>query len=170
MLPTLKEFGITSPVYIRKIDSRGRWNPEECKSVEERAEKVANSLFKEEVYSIWLVTSDSDFYGAVASLSAKRTPKQQDVDFIWITEEELQEVGIVAQPKPEGDCLAVNNLHFNAEINSIQARKLCYNLITKNREPKRCTKKATSLILQEKEAMGCKAIKSNIVRCKCEVG
>lgn len=169
MLPTLEKFGITPPVYIRKIDSRGRWDPEECKSVEERTKRVVDSLFRQEVYSIWLVTSDSDFYGVVASLSARRTPNQQDIDFIWITEEELQEVGIVAQAEPEGDCLAVKELHFNAVINSNQATKLCYNLITKNREAKRCRKKDTSLILEDKEAMGCKAIKGDVVRCRCEL-
>lgn len=169
MLPTLKEFGIMPPVFIRKIDSRGRWNPEDCRTVEDRAKRVADSLFREEVYSLWLVTSDLDFYGIVASLSARRTPKHQDIDFIWITEEELKEVGIVPKPESEGACLNVQSLHFNAQITSDEATKLCYNIMLKKRDAQRCKKKATTLILEYKEQMGCKAIRNDSLQCRCEL-
>lgn len=57
--PTFVErFDVQPPVYIRKIDSRARWEIE-GNNVKERAQKVADSLFKSEVSSIWLVKSES---------------------------------------------------------------------------------------------------------------
>lgn len=168
MLPTLAEFGAQFPVFIRKIDSRVRWNPEGCNSIEERANLVAERLFTKEVYSIWRVTSDLEFYGVIASLSAGRNPRNQDIDFIWITEEELQEVGMIIEQKPEGDCLYVQKLHFNTRIDNHTAKRLCYNLLTKGREAKRCKKNQTTQILEYQDKLGCKAIKSNSMKCGCE--
>lgn len=169
MPPTLKGLGINPPVFIRKIDSRGHWDPEECSNDEERATRVANRIFKEEVCSLWLVRSDSDFYGIVASLSARRSPKQQDINFIWVTEQELKELDISLKLVSEGACLDVENLHYNADISSNQAIKLCRKLITENRNPMRCKKKDTTSILAEKEQMGCRAMKSTTKKCSCEL-
>ncbi|MCL1470775.1 hypothetical protein [Argonema antarcticum] len=168
MLPTLAEFGAQFPVFIRKIDSRARWNPEGCNSIEERANRVAERLFTKDVYSIWRVTSDLEFYGVIASLSATRNPRNQDIDFIWITEEELQEVGITIEKKIEGDCLYVQKLHFNTRIDNDTAKRLCYNLLTKGREANRCKKNQTIQILEYQEKRGCKAVKSNLIQCECE--
>ena len=60
MIPTLSELGIEAPAYIRKIDSRARWNPEGCNTIEERARVIAEKLFREpaNLYSIWLVSTE----------------------------------------------------------------------------------------------------------------
>lgn len=102
MLPTLSEFGIEAPVFIRKIDSRARWNPEECSTIEERARVVAEKLFRDpdNLYSIWRVRTDQELYSVIASLSEYRSPKNQNIDFIWMTEKELQEVGINPENQP----------------------------------------------------------------------
>lgn len=168
MLPNLEEFGINPPVYIRKIDSRSRWNPEGCSNDEERAKRIADSLFKEEVYSLWKVNSNDEFYGVIASLSSRRNPKHQDIDFIWIMEEELQEVGIKPEAIPEGDCLFVQNLHFNAQINNTKAEQLCLNLLRKGRQAQRCKRNTTKKILEYQANRQCKAANSNFLQCRCE--
>lgn len=168
MLPTLEEFGINPPVYIRKIDSRTRWNPEGCSNDEERAKLISDSLFKEEVYSLWMVNSPAEFYGVITSLSSRRNPKHQDIDFIWIMEEELQEVGIKPEPIPEGDCLFVQNLHFNAQIDNTKAYQLCLNLLRKGRQAQRCKRKTTKMILEYQANQQCKAANSTFLKCKCE--
>lgn len=169
MLPTLEDFGISAPVYIRKIDNINRWNPEGCSNIEERAKRVADSLFREDVYSLWKVASDEEFYGVIASLSARRNPKDQNIDFIWILEQDLQEVHIVTELKVEGDCLDVQELHYNARIDTMAAQKLCYNLIIKGREAKRCKRAQTKLILEYQGEKGCKATSSNFSKCSCQV-
>lgn len=168
MLPTIEEFGIQYPVYIRKIDARTHWAPEDCNSPEERAKRVADKLFKDSIYSIWRVTSDSEFYGLIASLSAGRDSKEKNIDFIWITEDELKEVGITPEQKLEGKCLYVQKLHYNAKIDNTKAEILCYKMLRKDREAQRCQKKITISILQHQEELGCKATNSNLPKCACE--
>lgn len=170
MLPTLAELGIEAPAYIRKIDSRVRWNPEGWNTIEERARLVAEKLFREpaNLYSIWLVSTDQEFYSVVASLSEYRSPKNQDIDFIWMTESELQEVGISAENKPEGGCLHAQNLHFNVQIDLRVAEELCAYLLRKGREAKRCKKSNTALILAHQKQLGCKATDSHLENCECE--
>lgn len=168
MLPSIEEFGIQPPVYIRKINSRTHWDPEGCKTIEERAKRVSDRLFRDSIYSIWLVRSNKEFYGLIASLSAKRNPRHQDIDFIWITEHELKEVDITLEPIEEGDCLYVQKLHYNTRINDAQAERLCYNMLLKDRKAQRCKKKNTISILEYQENLGCKAITNNLNQCVCE--
>ncbi|HLO83721.1 MAG TPA: hypothetical protein VK203_01730 [Nostocaceae cyanobacterium] len=167
MLPTLDDFGVPTPVYIRKLDSRTHWNPEGCINQQERVQRIAERIFKHSVNSLWLINSNQDFYGMVASLSAKRNPRQQDIDFIWITEEELNEVGINFKQVVEGDCLHAQSLHYNADIDQEQAKKLCEILTSKGRETKRCKRKQTEEIIKYLENSGCKALVANYLRCKC---
>ena len=171
MLPTLSEFGINAPVYIRKIDSRARWHPEGCNTLEERVSVVAEKLFREpeNLYSIWLVSTDQEFYSVVAALSEYRSPRNQNIDFIWMTKEELKQVGMNPTNHPEGSCLHAQKLHFNVHIDPHKAENLCDCLIRQGREAKRCAKKThTTLILTHQEQIGCKATKSNLVSCMCE--
>lgn len=169
MLPKLEDFDVKPPAYIRKIDSRGRWNPEDCKDENERVQKVVERVFRAEIYSIWLVKSEPDFYGVIASLSAGRNPKNQDIDFICITSDELDEVGIKLDAVEEGKCLDVQKLHFNARIDQDTALKLCEKLIVREeRKAQRCKKAKTKLILEYQESRGCKATDSQREKCECE--
>lgn len=80
MLPNLlDDFGISLPVYLRKIDKKSHWNPENLTG-EERVEKVANRVFNNDICSLWYVSTNEDFYGVVASISAGRNPRHQDID------------------------------------------------------------------------------------------
>jgi len=168
MLPTCQDLGINYPVYIRKMNSKSHWNPEGCSSEAERAEIVAAKVFKDGVNSLWLITSDSDFYGIIAALSEKRPSKYQDIDFFVITEEELYEVNIILNPSSEGSCLAVQSKHFNINIDPVEAKKLCHNLIAKDREPTRCKKRHTTLIIEHQKELGCKAVNYDSQQCACE--
>jgi hypothetical protein len=170
MLPTLAELGIEAPAYLRKIDSRAKWYPEGCNTIEERARVVAEKLFREpgNLYSIWLVSTEKELYSVVASLSEYRSPKNQNIDFIWMTESELQEIGISINNHLEGGCLYAQRLHFNAQIDLRTAEKLCAYLIRKEREPKRCTKSNTTLILAHQKHLGCQATDSDLENCECE--
>lgn len=171
MLPTLSDFGISFPVYIRKLNNRNHWQPQDCNTLAARAGAVAKKIFNdpEGIYSLWRVSTDQEFYGVVASLSANRSPKNQDLDFIWIAESELEEFGIEAQLSPEGDCRYVQNLHFNARINSVQAEALCFCLMNRDREAQRCKEKPhTTPILDHQAQLGCKATETEREACKCE--
>lgn len=166
--PTFVErFDVQPPVYIRKIDSRARWEIE-GNNIKERAQKVADSLFKYEVSSIWLVKSDVDFYGVIASLSANRTPKNQIIDFICVTESDLDKAGVEIEAIPEGDCLDVQKSHFNAPIDKATALRLCENLIENGRKAHRCQKAETVSILKHQESRGCKATESTLEKCECQ--
>lgn len=171
MLPTLlEEFGIITPVFIRKINSLTHWNPEGCDdNLEERAKKVSDKIFEDEMCSLWKVTGDKDFYGVIASLSAKRHNKNQAIDFIWITEEELKEVNIVIQAKPEGECLYVKDLHFNIQINRFTAQTLCHNILKKDRKAERCKKTHTTEILEHQKSNNCRAINDKLLDSLCQV-
>jgi hypothetical protein len=168
MLPTLEDFGVETPAYIRKI-KRPDWHPEDCKNQQERAQKIAINIFSDGVNSLYLVKSNEDFYASVvATIINTKNPKDQKFDFIWITEEELQEVGIKFELVIEGNCSHSQKLHFNAFIDTNIACKLCENLLSKNREDKRCNKQKTIEIFNHLESLGCKAIEPNSPNCKCE--
>lgn len=171
MLPSLLDFGINVPVYIREIRSRTRWYPEGCHTIEERARVVAENLFNEAdyLYSIWLVSTEQELYKVVACRTDNRNPRERDIDFIWIAESELQEVGIVPENRPEGNCLSAQHLHFNVKIEPSVAEKLCRYLIDKGREAKRLSKKVHTIpILEHQKMLGCKASGSNLEHCVCE--
>jgi hypothetical protein len=169
MLPNLlDDFGISLPVYLRKIDKKSHWNPENL-TEEERVEKVANRVFNNNICSLWYIGTNEDFYGVVAAISASRNPRQQDIDFVYLTENDLDSCQIVKQQTREGKCLFVEKLHYNIQVDRQQARNLCRRLISINREPQRCKKKFTQDILEYQEQQGCKATDNNQGQCHCEL-
>ena len=169
MLPTLEQFSITTPVFIRKIDKITHWEPQDCNNnLEERAKKVSEKIFKGTVSSLWKVAHDEEFYGIVASLSANRDCKNQSIDFIWITQEDLQEVNVEIQPKPEGKCLYVKDLHFDIWMDSFLAQKLCHVLLEKDRKAKRCKKNNVQDILDYQQSKNCKASVETLLDCVCQ--
>ncbi|WP_013321947.1 hypothetical protein [Gloeothece verrucosa] len=167
MLPTLADFGIKSPVYVRKIDKKSHWNPQSS-NLEERVNQVADKVFKEDLCSLWYIDSDEAFYGVIAAISSGRNPRNQDIDFVWITDEELKLLNILKEQTKEGYCLFVQHLHYNILIDRETARRLCYSLIQKEREAQRCKKKSTQAILEYQNNKGCKALINNTNKCNCE--
>lgn len=169
MLPTLEQFNITTPVFIRKVNNRNHWKPEGYdNNLDGRAKIVSERFFEERLSSIWKVTLDEEFYGIIASLSANRSHKAQAIDFIWITQEELKEVNIEPQLEPEGKCLYVKDLHFNIQMDSSLAQNLCHILFLKDREPKRCTKDYVQHILNHQQSKNCKASNETPLNCVCQ--
>lgn len=170
MLPTLSEIGVELGVYIRKINNRNHWHPEGINNIEERSKKVAAKLFNypENVYSIWFVSSEQEFYCVVAALSADRSPKNQNIDFIYITKDELAQLGLSPNLVAEGDCLHAQSLHSNVHIDKSKAQMLCSTLMQKDREPYRWSKKKTQEILTHQTSLGCKANDDPPPRCRCE--
>jgi hypothetical protein len=168
MLPTLEDFGVQTPAYIRKINKLTHWHPEGCNSQQERAQKAAIDIFNDGVNSLYLVKLNEDFYATIVAISVNRNPKDQNFDFIWITEKELKEVGINFELVIEGDCLHCQKLHFNASVDTNAAFQLCENLMSTKREAKRCKKKDTKEILNHLGSLGCKAMLPNSPNCKCE--
>jgi hypothetical protein len=169
MLPTLEQFSITTPVFIRKIDNYNHWNIEKSNNnSEDRAKKMSEKIFTSLMSSLWKVARDEEFYGVIASLSANRHYKAQAMDFIWITQEDLEEANIEAQLKPEGKCLYVKNLHFNIQMDNFLAQKLCYVLFEKDREAKRCSKNNIKDILSHQQSKNCKAIDETALDCVCQ--
>ena len=159
-IPTLDYFGITPPVFIRKINNKNRWIHYDS-TVQDREKKIANDVFNNQICSLYRVESNEDFYGFVASISPKRSPQNQNIDFIWMTKNDLDTVNIKYQKILEGDCLAAQHLHYNAAITKEQAISLCSRLIKRNQEPLRSKKKQTALILQHQAKKGCIAVTKN---------
>lgn len=166
-IPQLKDFNITPPVFVRKIQSRGRWNPESS-SIEEKTQKIVNGIFTEEICSLWRIRSNEDFYGFVASISSTRRPQNQDIDFIHITDEELTESRIKIQQTDEGNCLKVQSLHYNASIDKNKAIALCKILLDRDTKAQRCKKRQTELILEYQKQKGCFAVTNSSKSCICE--
>ncbi|MFM2312012.1 MAG: hypothetical protein RLZZ04_1288 [Cyanobacteriota bacterium] len=157
-IPTLDQFGIEPPVFVRKIDNKNRWIEHDLGSISDRARKIAINVFNAEICSLWWIKSDEDFHGFVASISSNRSPQNQNIDFIWMTKKDLELAKIECKNIPEGDCLAVKNLHYNATIDEKKAILLCSELIKRQQEPQRCRKKQTELILQQQRAKRCVAV------------
>lgn len=171
MLPTLSDFGIEAPAYIRKLDKLTDWNPEGYTLIEEKVEAIAGKVFRSpsHIYSTWQVSTQQELYGIVSALTEFRNPKKQDLDFIWFTGKELEENGLIPQNVPEGSCLHVCNLHFNIQIEPSAAKQLCEYLIGKARKAKRLGRnKHTGPILEHQEQLGCRAVSSQLATCDCE--
>lgn len=170
MLPSLSDLGIEPGSFIRKLDNQNHWNAYKDKDFSIASELVAEKIFKgtREKYSLWKVNTEQEFYGVIASLMANATPKDRNIDFVWVTKHELEEVGIEFANVSEGNCFNVKALHFDAVINQEKARQLCQNLIVKQRVAQRCKKAQTVLILQYQQDRGCKATDADLVLCACQ--
>jgi hypothetical protein len=165
-LPTLDTFDIIPPVFIRKINSRNRWIQYSSEEEEDRDKKIANDVFNAEKCSLWWVNSDEDFYGFVASISANRSPQNQNIDFILIPKEDLDELNIKYEQISEGDCLAVKHLHYDALIKEEQAILICRKHLNIDRQPQRCNKRQTQAILEHQKQKGCVAVTKNPQSCQ----
>jgi len=170
MLPTLADFDIRSGVFIRKLNKHTHWYPQEGDNdLFLRAKLGSEKIFPDgRKHSLWYVSTEREFYGVVASLTATATPKNRDIDFIWIEESELQEVGVIFENIPNGDCLHVKSLHFDAEINKNIFQNLCHNLMSKQREAYRCKKRQTTCILEYQRQIGCKSTDTDLESCECQ--
>lgn len=172
MLLNLTDFGINKPGYIRKLNNRNHWNPKSCPALKDRVRAVVPKLFSnsEHLYSLWYIETAEQFYGVIASLSAGRTPRNQDIDFLWIAAEELSEASIKLTQVSEGKCLFVRDLHYNAYVNPDSAEQLCFFLMQADRQAQRCKKNPhTKPILEYQTEKGCKATDSDRDGCDCEV-
>lgn len=168
MLPTLEEFEITAPVFIRKLNKRADWEPE-VPNVD-RPRRAAELVFRESdrIFSLFLITNAEELHSTIVSLNADRSPQNQNTDFIWMTREELAKAGIDPELYPERDCLAARKLHFNANITPEAAIMLCQTLILADRNVYRCRKQSTTAILNQRQEWGCKALINNSLQCQCE--
>ena len=171
MLPTLRDLEIKPGSFIRKLDNRNHWNAyKDSSDLTQASQLIAEKVFNEqsEKYSLWYVSTEQEFYGVLAALTANATPKDRNIDFIWIAEHELKEVSIAFENIPEGSCVHVQRLHFDAVINQRIAQQLCYNLIAQERISLRCNKAQTILVLEHQHQLGCKAVDTNFQICECE--
>ena len=173
MLPSLTDLGIDKSGYIRKVDKKGHWNPEGCNDLETRAKVASERVFKansENLHSLWYVETAEQFYGVIADLSAGRTEKNQDIDFVWIDIEELNAASIDLIKVSGKHCFFVRNLHVDARIDQLTAEKLCLIMMQADRKAQRCGKnRHTKLILEHQIEKGCKATKTSKENCDCEV-
>jgi hypothetical protein len=170
MLPSLVDLGLEPGCFLRKLDNQNHWNAYGDQDFSTASQLVAEKVFKEAGgrYSFWKINSEQEFYGVVASLTAGATPRDRNLDFIWMQESELKKVGIEFSCAAEGKCLKVENLHFNAVVTREKAKLLCYDLIIKQRKARRCKKAQTILILENQQNLGCYATDSHIEVCTCQ--
>jgi hypothetical protein len=169
--PSLIELGIKPGSFIRKLDKQTHWNAfTDYEDLSVAALEVATRVFceKGEIYSLWQVDTEQEFYGVVASLTANANPKDRNIDFIWMSGSELESAGISLENVPEGDCIRVKDLHFDVVITQQSAKHLCYDLLSQQRIAYRCKKAQTKLILQYQQNLGCKAADENSELCNCE--
>ncbi|MEB3289233.1 MAG: hypothetical protein VKI82_04925 [Leptolyngbya sp.] len=169
--PSLAELGIKPGSFIRKLDKQTHWNAfADQEDLSMAALEVAARVFGEqgEIYSLWKVSTEQEFYGIVASLTATANPKDRNIDFIWISDHELEAAGVSLDNVPEGNCIRVKSLHFDVVITQQSAKHLCYELLSKQRIAYRCKKAQTKSILQYQRNLGCKAAAENSELCSCE--
>ena len=142
MCPSLSDFGIEPGSFIRKLNNRNHWNSYADIESEDNYRALANKIFgeREGVYSLWKVTTNQEFYGVIASLTADATPQNKNIDFIWIEAVDLTTAGIAIKPIVEGKCLEVEDAHFDATIGRKEAEQLCRTLLRKKRYAERCKK------------------------------
>jgi hypothetical protein len=167
--PTLSGFNIQPPVYIHKIDRGAYWEYEE--DISEGVEHALKNIFNnpDYLYSLWLVTSDLAFSCVAASLNAYRDSPNEQINFIWLTNDDLDKVGLTATPSDEGKCLYAQKLHFNVFIEPDKAKELCYHLMENNRKTVRCTKGQMKLVVESNLKRGCKAYENSPALCSCEM-
>lgn len=170
--PSLAELGIEPGSFIRKLNNQNHWNTfSDAEDLAAAAQAMAAKVFGErgEVYSLWRINTDQDLYGVVAAITVNATPRDRNIDFIWVTDSELKEANIEFDNVPEGRCLRVKELHFDAVITQKNARQLCYDLLSKKRSAQRCKKAKTIQILTYQRELGCKAVDEDSQSCNCEV-
>jgi hypothetical protein len=168
-LPTLSGFGIQPPAYIHKIDRGTYWEYEE--GISEGVEHALRNIFNnpDYLYSLWLVNSDLDFSCVAASLNAYRNSPNEQINFIWLTNEDLDKVGLTVTPSDEGKCLYAQKLHFNVFIEPDKAKELCYLLMENKRKTVRCTKGQMKLVVEFNSQRGCRAYENYPALCSCEM-
>ncbi len=169
ILPTLEDFGICAPVFIRKLDKRADWHPD----VEDtaRAQVIAQRIFPNSdrsVFSLFSVDSVEAFYSAITGLNALRSPQNNNTDFIWIRPDELADAGIPIVSVVEGKCRQSSILHYDACVSAEAAVRLCQNLLVAGRQSHRCPKKMTQIILDQRRSIGCYALVADSPHCHCE--
>ncbi len=169
LLTELDGLEIDFPCYIRKIDNRNHWNGLEG-NINQCVQKAVEKLFNEQdnLYSLWYLKTREQFLGVVASLTTYANPKKRNIDFICIKEEDLIEAKIQFYQVPEGRCIYVQKLHFDAEIDKKSAEMLCRSLMNKNIIAKRCKKKVTEQILAYQQQLKCLATDLTINNCTKE--
>ncbi|MCU0548381.1 MAG: hypothetical protein MUC48_03450 [Leptolyngbya sp. Prado105] len=165
----LQEFGIKPPVFIRKLDKRSDWNPEVSNPLD-RPRRSAELIFRDagRIFSLYRVESDRDFCSAVTAISANRSPQNQNLDFIWMTANDLNSAGIPFELSIEGRCLQAGALHYNATIRPDAAISLCRTLLIAGRQDYRCGKRKTGEILEQRRLEGCHAVVFDSEKCLCE--
>jgi hypothetical protein len=168
ILPTLQDFGIASPVFLRKLNKRSDWDPDVIPV--QRPQRVAELAFRESsrIFSLYHVTNEQTFYSAIVGLNAPRSPQNNDTDFIWMTSDELYAAGIQLELVVEGKCLQSRILHYDACISVEAAVKLCQNLIVGGRQAHRCSRKKTQAILEQRRSIGCHALLTDSQYCACQ--
>ncbi len=162
------KYGITLPVYIHKIDRNSYWNCED--GIEQGVENALNNVFNSHdyIYSLWLITSEQDLHCVAATLNANRGSPSEEIPFIWITQKDLEQIGLSSVQVDEGKCIYAQKLHFNVTIEPSKAKELCYLLMDKIKKAARCTKKEMKLVVEVQEKRGCQAYKNHPEACNCK--
>lgn len=165
----LKEkYSIDLPVYIHKIDRNSYWVCED--GIEQGVENALNNIFNSHdfIYSLWLINSEQDLHCVAATLNANRASPKEEIPFIWMTQGDLDQVGVVPIQLDEGKCLYAQKLHFNVTLEPNQAKELCYLLMNKIKKASKCTKSEMKLVVEAQKTRGCKAYENHPEVCDCE--
>jgi hypothetical protein len=168
ILPTLQNFDIASPVFVRKLNKRSDWEPDVMAA--QRSQRIAELAFREShrIFSLYYIANEQAFYSTIVALNALRSPQNNDTDFIWMTADELEAADIQPKLVEEGKCLQSSILHYDACIPVEAAVRLCQNLIVEGRKAYRCNRKTTQVILEERRGIGCHALVANSQHCACQ--
>ena len=162
------QFGISEPVLARKISNKNLWS-RYLPYVKGTAIDIASDIFTaQKDNSLYLLEDDDDVRGFVASLNGPRTPQNQRLDFICMTEADLRSAQIKYQQTCGTQCLAVKDKHFDAEIDEQQAIKLCEILLSRKEQAYRLTKSDVKEILAIQREKGCiSVVKDSSVCISC---
>lgn len=169
LLKEIDKLEINFPCFIRKIDGLTKWNGLEGNEDLRIQQAIEKNFYEQDnIYSLWYLENIEQFLGVIACLTTYANPKKRNIDFIGIKEEDLIKAKIEFNRVPEGRCIYVKNLHFDAQIYKKSAEMLCRSLMSQNIMAKRCNKKLTEQILAYQQQLKCLATDLTINNCTKE--
>jgi len=167
----IHRFGTDGPAYIRKLDKKSTWG-DRTDTPEERLIKTVDGVFpssgEPQRYSFYWAASDEELKRIVVALNGFRHRKNDKIDFIAFTKDELVSANIsICEVPGDTECKAANRLHIDVKASVYKAySSLCQMAFSVNRVAFRVSKPEAKAMWQELDEHGCEAIDTNS-NCRC---
>lgn len=165
--------GLDLPFYIRKLNKRSDWG-DPSDALERRVDYAIDSAFRSEknMFSFYRVRNDAELAIVIVALNAHRARLTSTLDFIAVTEMELQDAQIKILENPgETSCDLANLLHVDVKPSTDRSiRELCQSAMSLNRSSARISKPQAKNFVEWASSYYCHAMEG-VSKCKlCGLG